>query len=34
MEAADVKLFLAETFTSQDALLHKQEDISQYSLVS
>jgi len=33
MEAADVKLFLAKTLTSQDALLHKQEDISQESLV-
>lgn len=34
MEAADVKLFLGKTFASQHALLHKQEDVSKYSLVS
>ncbi len=33
METSDVKFFLAETLTSEHALLNEQEDISQKSLV-
>lgn len=34
MDAADVKLFLGKTLTSQNALFYKQEDIAQESLIS